>query len=110
MMERWKILPNAKKAEEKLKESEEQFRDLFENSSDLICTHDLDGNLLLANNAAEKFTGYTKEELLKLKLQDILVPENRIFFKDYLTKIVAAGKAEGIMIIQTKNGKRRIWE
>jgi len=99
-----------KKAEEKLKESEEQFRDLFENSSDLICTHDLDGNLLLANNAAEKFTGYTKEELLKLKLQDILVPENRIFFKDYLTKIVAAGKAEGIMIIQTKNGKRRIWE
>ncbi|MHB8580147.1 MAG: PAS domain S-box protein, partial [Ignavibacteriaceae bacterium] len=84
--------------------------DIVENSSDLICTHDLDGNILWVNNAAIKITGYSKEELLKMNLQSLLVPEYRNLFNTYLAKIKTNGHDNGLMKIQTKTGERRIWK
>ncbi|MFA6979775.1 MAG: PAS domain S-box protein [Ignavibacteriaceae bacterium] len=99
-----------KKAEEALRESEDRYRDLVEHSSELFCTHDLDGNVLSVNSAALKITGYSQEEVLTMNLQNIIVPEYRKIFNAYLKKILTIGHAHGIMIIQTKTGERRIWE
>ncbi|MFL6374420.1 MAG: PAS domain S-box protein [Pyrinomonadaceae bacterium] len=64
-----------KLAEEALRKSEEQYRDLFENANDLIYTHDLQGNFTSINRAGELITGYTREEALQMNLVDVVAPE-----------------------------------
>ncbi|MCX6175353.1 MAG: ATP-binding protein [Ignavibacteriales bacterium] len=97
-------------SEEALRESEDSYRDLVENSSDLIITHDLDGNLLSSNGTALKIIGYSKDEIINMNLQNIIVPEYRRLFNVYLDNIKRIGHARGLMIIQTKTGEKRIWE
>ena len=98
-----------KLAEEITKKSEDRFRDLFENSNDLICLHNLDGKLLVVNDAATSITGYSKDELLKMNLRDLLVPAYKLSFNDYLNKIKTTGRADGVMSILNKAGERRFW-
>lgn len=39
----------------------------IENARDAIWVHDLEGNILAANNACEKLTGYRREELSSIR-------------------------------------------
>ena len=105
-----KDITERKRMNEELQLSEDHYRDLVENSSDLLCTHDLDGNLLSINNAAVNITGYSKEEALKMNMRDILVPEYLKIFDAYLIRINEKGHAKGTIVIRTKSGDKRIWE
>jgi len=64
-----------KAAEEALRQSEERYRDLFENANDLIYTHDLKGNFTSLNKTGEKITGYTRDEALGMNMAQVVVPE-----------------------------------
>jgi PAS domain S-box-containing protein len=99
-----------KQAEAMIRESEDLYRDLVENSQVLICTHDLKGNLLSMNNAATQSTGYPLEDLLRMNLADLLAPEVRHLFNAYLTEIRTTGRAHGTMRIRTAGGETRTWE
>ena len=97
-------------AEDKLRESEDRFRDLVEHSQDLICTHDLEGRILSANPWAATVLGYAPDELLRMNFRDLLVPEVRHEFGRYLDEIRTHGTAQGLMWVQTRMGERRLWE
>jgi|GEM_PF-754968 PAS domain S-box-containing protein len=64
-----------KMLEERLKESEQKFRMLFENANDAIFIHEFDGRIIEVNQTACKRLGYTKEELLNMTPMDIDTPE-----------------------------------
>ncbi len=64
-----------KRAEQSLKESEESYRELFENANDLIYTHDLKGNFTSLNRAGEIITGFSREEALKMNIAEVIAPE-----------------------------------
>ncbi|MFC1929622.1 PAS domain S-box protein [Chloroflexota bacterium] len=64
-----------KQALTQLQQSEERYRALFEGAYDAIWMHDLDGNMLAANTACEKLTGYSIEELMKKNVCQIM-PES----------------------------------
>jgi len=53
-----------KRAEEKLRDSEERFRTLFESAPDAIYLIDLEGNFVDGNKAAEALTGFSRNELI----------------------------------------------
>ena len=53
-----------RQAEQALRESEDRYRDLAENSQDLLCMHDLQGKLLWINQAPAHALGYSVEEMV----------------------------------------------
>ncbi len=64
-------------AEEKLRSSEERFRELFENANDVIFLHDLKGTIQAVNRATEYLTGYSRAEILGKNFADLVAPEAR---------------------------------
>ena len=99
-----------RQAQEALRESEDRYRDLVENSEDLICTHTLDGKLLSVNELPVKLLGYSREELLNKPMREFLLPEARAQFDGYLVDIKREGFVKGLMVVLTRTGERRIWE
>lgn len=92
------------------RESEDRYRDLVEHSTDLICTHDLEGRLLSVNELPAKLLGYSREELLNKPMRDFLLPDARAQFDQSLLDIQKHGFVKGLMVVLTKTGERRIWE
>ncbi|MCJ7802492.1 MAG: PAS domain S-box protein [Candidatus Marinimicrobia bacterium] len=60
-----------------IRESEEKFRTINENSPDSIIIHDLDMNIMDANKKAIEVFGYSRPELLKKKVTE-LHPETEL--------------------------------
>ncbi|MBI5249579.1 MAG: PAS domain S-box protein [Desulfomonile tiedjei] len=60
------------KMEKQLRENEEKFRAVFENSFDAMLLTESDGQVLEANSAAARMLGRTKEELYRIGLDDFV--------------------------------------
>ncbi|MDN3657001.1 PAS domain S-box protein [Ferruginibacter paludis] len=97
-------------AEEESKENEEKFRSIVENITDILCTHDLDGNISFVNLAAKHNLGYEVGELLKMNIKDILLPESKEKFGEYFQYMLEHGTAGSLIHVQTKAGEHRIWK
>lgn len=99
-----------KLAEKALRESEDRYRDLVDNSHELMCTHDLDGRVISVNPWAARVLGYSQEQLVGSNIRDGLLPEYRSQFDDYIEKVKDDGAARGVMQVKTANGQIRLWE
>ena len=81
-LENARLYQDMKRTLKQLQQSEERYRDLFENASDAIWLHDLEGNTLAANVACEKITGYSAEELHKVPVDQLLEEYSRSCMRD----------------------------
>jgi PAS domain S-box-containing protein/diguanylate cyclase (GGDEF)-like protein len=64
-----------RRAEDRLRTSEEVYRKLFEQANDFVCVHDRDGRITYANAAASRITGYSHERLMSMTIADLVAPE-----------------------------------
>ncbi|MDX9860678.1 MAG: PAS domain S-box protein [Rhodospirillales bacterium] len=66
-----------KSAEEAMRASEERFRSIFEQTSVGMAIFDTEGRYFAVNRAFREMLGYSEEELLRLKYDDITFEEDR---------------------------------
>jgi PAS domain S-box-containing protein len=95
--------------EEKLKESEALYKDLFENADDPMYTHDLKGNFLTVNKVGLKVLGGTEEEIIGSHISKWLTPESYKIFEDRVWKICLNQPLEQPIVIEviTGNGEHK---
>ena len=60
---------------QQVQESEARYRDLFENSPDMIHSLDAEGNFLAVNRTERETLGYSLEEMLQMNIRQVLAPE-----------------------------------
>jgi PAS domain S-box-containing protein len=94
---------------ERLRDRLELFRQLVENSQGLVCSHDLEGNLLYVSPASAWELGYTPEEGVGRNLREFLAPSVRPFFEGYLARIREKEADRGLLRLVSRDGEERLW-
>jgi two-component system, cell cycle sensor histidine kinase and response regulator CckA len=88
-----------KRADRALRESEERYRDLFDNASDLVCMAHPDGSLLYVNKAWQEGTGYGEDEIGGLQLLDIVHPDSRPHCRAVLRQVLEGERLDHVELV-----------
>src|SRR6058998_2810622 len=92
-------------AEEKLRKSEEKYRDLIEISPDAIYVVDAIGICVLGNRAGAQLAGIPQDKLVGAPLADTYLPEERHMFRERLEKLKTGGTLRFERKFVRKNGE-----
>jgi PAS domain S-box-containing protein len=95
-VENARIFEHEKQVADKLKLSEEKYKQLFENAHDAIWSDDISGNIIGANNACVQQSGYSRKELFSMKSADLLSKESRDTART-IRRILLAEKTPGLI-------------
>jgi len=105
-------ITDMKKAEEALQDSEERYRELVENANSIIIKMDRVGKITFFNDYAQKFFGYSLEEILGQNVMILIPPiaSNGSNLEEMADNILENpdGFAENINENVRKNGER-VW-
>lgn len=77
-----------------LRKSERHFRSLIENASDLIVLLNRDGSIRYLSPSIERILGLNGEGLTNLPATQLIPPENRPAFRDYLSECLSRTEME----------------
>jgi PAS domain S-box-containing protein len=69
-------ITDQKQAQAAVNESEERYRELFENANDIIYTIDLTGNFTSLNQTGQRLTGYSLAETLTMNISQVVAPDH----------------------------------
>ncbi len=87
MLRRQQFEMQRHESEELLRESEERYLDIFDNTSDLVQCIGLDGRFLYTNKAWRETLGYTESEVASLTLPDILHEDSMLCCQSRFEKL-----------------------
>jgi PAS domain S-box-containing protein len=101
-----------KRASDALRESEEYFKAIIQNSSDIILVVDKLGTITYASPSIERFLGYEPDEVIGKRILDLIVPEDKPraiadFGRALLTKEIPI---PNVFRIRHKDGTERVLE
>lgn len=81
-----------KRADESLKISEEHYRLLAENITDVIWMLNLEGRFTYVSPSVEKLRGYTPQEVLQQTMAEVMTPASLALVKEQITHSVSAAR------------------
>ena len=88
-----------KRADLALRESEERYRDLFDNATDLVCMAAPDGSLLYVNKAWQQGTGYGDDEIDRMQLLDIVHPDSRGYYTEVVDRVLRGERLDHVELV-----------
>lgn len=101
------MLASLKNAQLKLAESEERYRDLFENANDLIQSVDAAGRLVYTNSKWKKIMGYSDEEIKNMNFLDIIKSDEADHLRELFKRVAAGMSLDNVeTTFITKEGKK----
>jgi len=113
---------------EQLRQSERNYRELFEKALDAIWVHDMQGNILTANEATARMVGYRLDELYRKNVRDFLdeasyriaqevrdkLIRGEVFQQPYEQKLKRRDGSEAYLMLTTslitRNGKIKVFQ
>ncbi len=75
--------------------SSNDYRDLFDNIIDSVAILDRDGNILDVNSAMIELSGYTREEMLRMNVKQVVSPPDIEISRKYFIKLKEEGSYKG---------------
>jgi len=109
-MKNYRSTPDSNSRQDQPMEANEQnYGELFNNTLGLFCTHDLSGIILSLNPASAASLEQKEEDLLGTNIRDLLAPNWKMMFDEYLNQILREKVAEGVMHVISALGKSRYW-
>ncbi|MHA1357444.1 MAG: PAS domain S-box protein [Candidatus Helarchaeota archaeon] len=92
-------------AEQELKQSEEKYRLITENTNDLITVHDAKYHLKYFNTQTHtRILGYTKDELERLEMEQLFHTDDRPILIQIIKSAFETGEASGEFRFRKKDG------
>jgi PAS domain S-box-containing protein len=84
---------------------EHRYLALLDNASEIVYTHDLEGNFTSMNRVGEQLIGYSQSEILEMNLSQLVAPEYRILVKNMIARTLDAQTQTGYEVeLVTKSG------
>ena len=103
-------ITDRKQAEAALRESEERFRSYVKHAPYGIFIADEQGRYVEVNPAACAITGYTAEELLRMRISDLTPPQAQETARAHFQQVVETGQAIGKALpFLHQSGEVRYW-
>ncbi len=94
-----------KQTRKELQESEEKYRNLVENVSDIICSLDAKGNITFISHNVEQMFGYTAEELLGSSYNCLVHEDDKERIVNEFAELLTGAGVHGEYRLCTKDNK-----
>ena len=91
--------------ETRLVSNEARISSILECSGDAIFICDLQGRLSYVNQQATRLLGYRRDQLLAMRITDLLTSDERTLVADYFDQLLARGAWLGESVLTTRDGK-----
>ena len=105
-------ITSRRKMEEALRESEEKYRELVESANSIIFKWDLKGNVLSFNEFAERFFGFSREEVVGKNLYETIIPKTESSGRDIsnLVQLIVSDEKYSTNVNENvKKSGERVW-
>ena len=85
---------------------EEKYRDLVEHAPDMIHEVDREGRILSVNVTGESRLGYSRDQLLSMNVEDLVIEEDRPVLREHLRGVFTSGQGRCEFCVITSGGAR----